>query len=216
MPALALAGAAVASQVLFVTTSGGEVLWRITSAIDRWKPIYFAALFALSFVILLDSYRKTRSLTARKQMKWLVWGTGAGVLPFFLFYAVPFALGREPRLAMELAGYIPLALIPLSLAYAVVKHRLMDVELIFRRTLVYTLAIAAIVGICLLAVNLFEVHRAPATRSRTSRSSPCSRSLLVILLFTPGEEPRSRKASTGSSSASATARAARCCGSRRT
>ena len=114
-------------------------------------------LFALSFAILLDSYRKTRSLTARKQMKWLVWGTGAGVLPFFLFYAIPFALGREPRLAMELAGYIPLALIPLSLAYAVVKHRLMDVELIFRRTLVYTLATAAIVGICLLAVGLLEV-----------------------------------------------------------
>ena len=159
LPALALAGAAVASQVLFVTTSGGEVLWRITAAIDRWKPLYFAALFALSFAILLDSYRKTRSLTARKQMKWLVWGTGAGVLPFFLFYAIPFALGREPRLAMELAGYIPLALIPLSLAYAVVKHRLMDVELIFRRTLVYTLATAAIIGICLLAVNLFEVQR---------------------------------------------------------
>jgi len=157
MPALALAGAAVASQVLFVTTSGSEVLWRITSAIDRWKPIYFAALFALSFGILLDSYRKTRSLTARKQMKWLVWGTGAGVLPFFLFYSIPFALGREPRVGMELAGYIPLALIPLSLAYAVVKHRLMDVELIFRRTLVYTLATAAIVGICLLALNLFQV-----------------------------------------------------------
>ena len=49
---------------------------------------------------------------------------------------------------MELAGYVPLALIPLSLAYAVVKHRLMDVELIFRRTLVYILAVAAIVGIC--------------------------------------------------------------------
>ena len=96
MPALALAGAAVASQVLFVTTPGSEVLWRITSAIDRWKPLYFAALFAISFGILLDSYRTTRSLTARKQMKWLVWGTGAGVLPFFLFYSIPFALGREP------------------------------------------------------------------------------------------------------------------------
>ena len=35
-----------------------------------------------------------------------------------------------------------------SLAYAVVKHRLMDVELIFRRALVYVLATAAIVGIC--------------------------------------------------------------------
>ena len=108
-------------------------------------------------------------------MKWLVWGTGAGVLPFFLFYAIPFALGREPRLAMELAGYIPLALIPLSLAYAVVKHRLMDVELIFRRTLVYTLATAAIVGICLLAVGLFEALLAGGRRAARHASSPCSR-----------------------------------------
>jgi PAS domain S-box-containing protein len=184
MPALALAGAAVASQILFVTTSGNEVLWRITSAIDRWKPIYFAALFALSFGTLLDSYRKTRSLTARKQMKWLVWGTGAGVLPFFLFYSIPFALGREPRLAMELAGYIPLALIPLSLAYAVVKHRLMDVELIFRRTLVYTLATAAIVGICLLALNLVQIiARGDEEPHVTIVAVVCS--LLVIVLFSP-------------------------------
>jgi PAS domain S-box-containing protein len=184
MPALALAGAGVASQLLFLTTSRGDVLWAITSAIDRWKPLYFAVLFALSFGVLLDSYRKTRSLTARKQMKWLVWGTGTGVLPFFLFYAIPFALGREPRLAMELAGYIPLALIPLSLAYAVVKHRLMDVELIFRRTLVYTLATAAVIGICLLAVNLFELTLVSEEEPHvTIVAVLCT--IVVIGLFTP-------------------------------
>jgi two-component system, NtrC family, sensor kinase len=184
LPALALAGAGVASQILFLTTSRAEVLWAITSAIDRWKPLYFAVLFAASFGVLLDSYRKTRSLIARKQMKWLVWGTGAGVLPFFIFYAIPFALGREPRLAMELAGYIPLALIPLCLAYAVVKHRLMDVELIFRRTLVYTLATASIIGICLLAVNLFELALASEEEPRiTIVAVLCT--LLVIVLFTP-------------------------------
>src|SRR5262245_87610 len=69
MPALALAGGAVASQVLFLTTPRGDVLWKVMAAIDRWKPIYFGALFAVSFAILLDSYGKTRSLTARKQMK---------------------------------------------------------------------------------------------------------------------------------------------------
>ena len=183
MPALALAGAAVATQVLFATSDNRDALWRITTAIDRWKPVYFGTLFAISFATLLDSYRKTRSLTARKQMKWLVWGTGTGVLPFFLFYAIPFALGREPRLAMELAGYIPLALIPLSLAYAVVKHRLMDVELIFRRTLVYILAIAAIVGMCLLVVNLFEVVLAQDHEPHVTIIAILS-TLVVTLLFT--------------------------------
>ena len=186
MPALALAGAAVASQVLFVTSPPAhrEVLWQVTSFIDNWKPIYFATLFAVSFGILLGSYRRTRSLTARKQMKWLVWGTGAGVMPFFLFYAIPFALGREPRQAMELAGYIPLALIPLSLAYAVVKHRLMDVELIFRRTLVYILALAAILGMCLLAVNLFQVLLASDQEPHVTVIAILS-TLVVALLFSP-------------------------------
>jgi hypothetical protein len=183
MPPLVLAGAAVASQVLFVTTSGGRALWRITAAIDRSKPLYFAALFALSFLILLDSYRKTRNLVARRQMKWLVWGTGAGVLPFFLLYAVPFSLGREPRLALELAGYVSLAIIPLSLAYAVVKHRLMDVELIFRRTTAYVLAMAVIVLVCLLANDLLNTLRGD-DESHASVIAILS-TLLVILLFTP-------------------------------
>ncbi len=184
LPALVLAGAAVLSQVLFVTTQGGEALWRVTAAIDRSKPFYFALLFAISFAILLDSYRRTRSLTARKQMKWLVWGTGAGVLPFFAFYAIPFALGREPRFAMELAGYIPLALIPLSLAYAVVKHRLMDVELIFRRALVYVLATAAIVGICVLVVGLFNSAISGDEEPHVTLIAVLS-TLVVVLLFPP-------------------------------
>ena len=184
MPALVLAGAAVASQVLFVTTTRGEVLWAVTAAIDRWKPFYFAALFALSFGTLLNSYRKTRSLTARKQMKWLVWGTGTGVLPFFMFYAIPFAFGHAPKLAMELAGFIPLALIPLSLAYAVVKHRLMDLELIFRRTLVYGLVTAAVIGISLVVVNLFQVLLAGDGEPRVTLVAVLC-TLLVVLVFTP-------------------------------
>ena len=133
MPALALAGAAVASQVLFVTSPPAhrEVLWQVTSFIDNWKPIYFATLFAVSFGILLGSYRRTRSLTARKQMKWLVWGTGTGVLPFFLFYAIPFGLGREPRLAMELAGYfIAWLIVAQALVHLMRRQRAVDALLI--------------------------------------------------------------------------------------
>ena len=87
-------------------------------------------------------------------------------------------------LAMELAGYIPLALIPLSLAYAVVKHRLMDIELIFRKGLVYTLATAAIVGICLLVVGLYDSVLASDEEPHVTLIAILS-ALVVILLFTP-------------------------------
>jgi two-component system NtrC family sensor kinase len=181
MPALVLAGAAGMSQALFSTGEETGALWSIVEAIDRIQPLYFAVFFAMAFAVLVDSYRRTRSLTARRQIKWLVWGTGGGVVPFLAFYALPFALGREPGLAMELAGYVPLALIPLSLAYAVVKHRLMDVELIVRRALGVVLAVAVLVGVALLTAGLTDVLWEEPHNTVIALLS----ALVAVLLFTP-------------------------------
>ena len=181
MPALVVTGAAVMAQALLAGGEEAGALWGILAAIDSAKPLYFATIFALAFAVLLRSYRHTRSLTARRQVKWLVWGTAAGAFPFLAFYALPFALGREPGVAMQLAGYGPLSLIPLSLAYAVVKHRLMDVELIFRRGLGYALALAVIVGLALLTVGLTDVIWEEPHGTLVALLS----ALVVVLLFTP-------------------------------
>jgi len=181
LPALIVTGAVAMSQLLFARGEEPRTLWRVVEAIDALKPLYFAALFALSFGVLLRSYRRLRSVTARRQVKWLVWGTAAGAFPFLAFYALPFAFGREPGLAMQLVGYGPLALIPLSLAYAVVRHRLMDVELIFRRSLGYVLAVAVIVGLAQLTVGVTDVlWEEPHTTLIILLSA-----LVVVLLFTP-------------------------------
>ncbi|HXY40464.1 MAG TPA: PDZ domain-containing protein, partial [Vicinamibacteria bacterium] len=181
MPAFLLTGAAAMSQALFARGEQPAGLWGVVEAIDAAKPLYFASLFAVSFGVLLHSYNRARSLTARRQVKWLVWGTAAGAFPFLAFYALPFALGREPGLAMQLVGYAPLALVPLSLAYAVVKHRLMDVELIFRRSLGYVLAVAVIVGLALLTEGLTDVlWEEPHATLITLLSA-----LVVVVLFTP-------------------------------
>jgi len=184
LPPLAVAGAAASSLAFFDASTNGETLFAFIAGLDAWKPLYFGVLFSVSFLVLLDSYRKTRSLVARRQMKWLVWGTGAGVLPFLLVYAIPFGLGREPGPVIQLAVAVPLAIIPLSLAYAVLKHRLMDVELIFRRTLVYILAMAVIIGICLLANGLLKVVLHAEEGPHASIIAILS-TLVVILLFTP-------------------------------
>ncbi len=181
MPALVVTGATAMSQLLLANGQQTSALWTIVAATDAAKPLYFAVLFALSFGVLLRSYRRSRSVTARRQVKWLIWGTAAGAFPFLAFYALPFALGREPGLPMQLVGYGPLALIPLSLAYAVVKHRLMDVELIFRRSLGYVLAVAVIVGLALLTVGVTDVQREEPHATLIALLSV----LLVVLLFTP-------------------------------
>jgi two-component system, NtrC family, sensor kinase len=181
MPALVLAGAAAMSQALGATGEGVGALWAIVETLDRIQPLYFAGYFVVAFAVLLDSYRRTRGLVPRRQVKWLLWGTGAGVFPFLALYALPFALGREPGLAMQLAGWGPLALIPLSLAYAVVKHRLMDVELIFRRALGFVLAVAVIVGLSLLTVGVTDVLWEEPHATLIALLS----AVVVVLLFSP-------------------------------
>jgi two-component system NtrC family sensor kinase len=180
LPALVVSGAGAMSHALLAAGEDAEALWAIVEAIDRTKPLYFAAYFTLAFAVLVDSYRRTRGLVPRRQVKWLLWGTAAGVFPFLAFYALPFALGRA-GLALELAGYGPLALIPLSLAYAVVKHRLMDVELLFRRALGYVLAVAVIVGLALFTVGVTDVLWEEPHATLIALIS----AIVVVLAFSP-------------------------------
>ena len=181
LPALVVTGAGAMSHALAASGEEQGALWAIVEAIDRAEPLYFAAYFTLAVAVLVDSYRRTRGLVPRRQVKWLLWGTAAGTFPFLAFYALPWALGRQPGLALELAGYGPLALIPLSLAYAVVKHRLMDVELLFRRALGYVLAVAVIVGLALLTVGVTDVlWEEPHTTLIALLSA-----VVVVLAFSP-------------------------------
>ena len=86
----------------------------------------------------------------RQQLKWLRNGAFCGILPFALFYVLPYVLGRGAQRLHE-DGVLTLMLIPLTLAYAIVRYRLMDVDIIFRRGYAYTLAtlcvLAAFYGI---------------------------------------------------------------------
>jgi len=161
-----------------------DIFWQVVALIDHATPIYFGILYAFAFFALLKAYRTTHRARARKQIKWLVWGTGAGVLPFLLFYAVPFTFGARPSIWLELAGYLPLALIPLSLAYALVEHRLLEVELAFRRGLVYLLAVLALAGACLLVVQLLEAGLTGEESLHTPIIAVLC-TLIVLSLFTP-------------------------------
>ena len=73
-------------------------------------------------------------------MKWVTRGTLLAVLPFTLFYAVPFLLDlNPPRLLTNLAG-LSLVFLPLTFSWAIVRYRLMDTDLIFKRGMAYMLA----------------------------------------------------------------------------
>jgi signal transduction histidine kinase len=118
-----------------------ELRWLL----DRiWLPFLTGTYLAGAIVLSLE-HRRAEDPIMRQQMKWLRNGTFFGILPFALFYVLPYTLGLAPNEYMK-AAVLSLALIPLTLAWAVVRYRLMDVDIIFQRGYAYTLATLAVLS----------------------------------------------------------------------
>jgi len=131
----------VATQVLGFVPSLEN---RIT--LDQFELVYLGAYFLLAATIFLLSYRRTPSGLLRQQLKWVTGGTLAGTVPFLLLYIVPYFWGVTPQVWMKLSA-VTLALIPLCFGYAIIRYRLMDVDIIFRRGLAYTAAGSSVLAV---------------------------------------------------------------------
>lgn len=125
---------------------------RLVAVLDRLELLYLAVFLTSGLAVLLRALARARSVTVKRQLRWIVWGTALGALPFALGYAVPFAFGVDPSIPMEFSA-VPLGFIPLAFASAIVRYRLMDVEIILKRLLVYTSAVAASVVIFVLILR---------------------------------------------------------------
>ncbi len=149
LPAIYLPGAVLGStRALAIVRSSVDPQYFVSviSLLDRLEYVYLAVFLGAALAVLLRALSRARSVTTKRQLRWIVWGTALGAVPFALGYALPFAFGVDPSIPMELSA-IPLGFIPLAFASAIIRYRLMDVEIILKRLLIYTSAVAAIVAI---------------------------------------------------------------------
>jgi two-component system NtrC family sensor kinase len=119
--------------------------------LDQIQLAYFSAGFIAGGALLLKRRIQARELTVRQQMKWISYGTLAGIIPFSMIYVVPTLLGAHADFAME-ASMLSLGLIPLSFGYALIHYRLMDVEIIARRSAAYFIASSLLLFLYLIFV----------------------------------------------------------------
>jgi two-component system, NtrC family, sensor kinase len=124
--------------------------------LDRVEWVYLAAYFVAATFTLWHSYRHAETAILRQQMKWVTRGTILSVAPFTLFYIVPYLFGAVPGLGMKVS-VLSLVFLPLTFGYAIFRYRLMDVDLIFKRGMAYTIAAGAITAAYFGAVGMASV-----------------------------------------------------------
>ena len=73
----------------------GALLSRALDLLDRAEPVYLFLCAVAAVVVLARAFGEITSLTGRRQLRWIAWGTVLGVGPFALGYALPWALGVE-------------------------------------------------------------------------------------------------------------------------
>src|ERR1022692_281498 len=118
---------------------------RLKWNLDRMEMSYGSLFFLAAAIVLWYSYRRASTTILRQQLKWVTRGTILAIVPYTIFYVIPYLMGSLPGATMKVSA-LSLALLPLTFGYAIFRYRLMDVDLIFKRGVVYTLAAAIVVG----------------------------------------------------------------------
>lgn len=135
----------------------------------RWS---FLAYIMAAAVALVVSLNRAEGRSERARIQWLLYGLVVGLAPFALFYQLPLALGGRPVLSEELTSVFFLA-VPMAFAISIVRHGLMDIELVINRSVVYGLLTVLTASIYLVSIEFLQ--RALA------RAGPASGRLAAIV-----------------------------------
>ncbi|MGH9605411.1 MAG: ATP-binding protein [Terracidiphilus sp.] len=114
--------------------------------LNQTATAYDAAFYVMAALLFLRSYSRADSPLLRQQLKWVTRGTLLAVAPFTLLYAVPYLLGLHTPTPLTDAACLSLVFLPLTFSWAIVRYRLMDTDLIFKRGVAYTLATGLVLG----------------------------------------------------------------------
>jgi PAS domain S-box-containing protein len=115
--------------------------------LDQIAVGYLALYYVIAAIVFLFRYRRAESALERQQLKWLTRGTLLAITPFTVLYVIPYLSDLSvPSLLTKFAG-LSLVFLPLTFSWAIVRYRLMDVDLIFKRGVTYTLATASLVAL---------------------------------------------------------------------
>ena len=157
---------------------------RLQHRLDQTDYAYLAGYYIIAALVFWVRYRNEQQPLQRQQLKWLSRGTVLTVLPFTVLYVIPFLSNATVSSTLTKIAVLSLILLPLTFSWAIVRYRLMDVDLIFKRGVTYTLATAALVGLYFGVIAL----AAESARNRLHNLGPWGLVTAVIvtgLLFDP-------------------------------
>ena len=169
-------GGLISFHPLYISTVmpiAGFPYWPVAGPLYTPFLVVFFATVCYGMYLIAHHLREASGVQ-RNQLRYVMLGTligwGGGATNFPLWYGVKIL----PFGNVLVSGYI------VCVAYAIIKHRLMDISVIIRKTLVYTAVMAILTSIYLVVVALFARIFQGLTGYQTVFSSAAAAALITL------------------------------------
>ena len=144
--------------------------------------VLLAIFLLLGLLALRANARRLESPRERRGMTLVLLGSVFGLVPF-LVSTVVFAAVRHSQ-TFFFFGILPLAVVPITFTYAIVRFQLLDIQVILRRSLIYTVITALISGLYAVGIVAFDALFSGTALDRPG-IFPVILALAIVLLFDP-------------------------------
>ena len=111
------------------------------AAIDAFDGRYSLVAFAAICGVIAHRFRLVTEPDQKRRVRWIAYGSLAGLAPWLLYELVSLvAPPSDALVVLNRIANLALLVVPVVTAYAIVKHRLFDIDVVVRRGLQYLLA----------------------------------------------------------------------------
>jgi signal transduction histidine kinase len=147
----------VVLEYLFLKSSvtGSLEVFRQYQSFAIFFRSFFIFYFLLTFIVLILSFRKVELAEHKAQIKWILYGLFFGVGPMLFMYQLPRILIKRPLISEDLVPVFVI-FIPVAFAVSIFRFKLMNIELIINRSLVYSILTIFTIGFYLLFVQIIQ------------------------------------------------------------
>ncbi len=163
--------------------SGGATLALRAAIYQLAYPIAGVQLM-LALGLMTRTYKTTPHPLVRSQIRWILWGISLGTAGWLALFAGPIVFTGNPMVDLSVA-MMPLVLVPVAFTFAVTRYRLLDIDTIINRSLVYgAVSILLVVGY-LIDVALISRGLQMLTGRQDNSAVVFLSTLTVALVFVP-------------------------------
>ncbi len=157
-------------------------LMRIYITLFDISSIYIGLVNLSAIFVFVHTYSTTSIETNRKKLRWILLGFILGPLCYLILWVIPSRIWNQPFVP-EAVVLLLAAFIPITFGIAIVKHRLMNIDVIFKRGIVYTVVITILLFIYVLMLSV----AAKLLNNPDSEVSSIIAAISIALLFQPAK-----------------------------